>query len=92
MKISENYMITEISGETAAIPVGQNVADFSSVLKLNEAARLILDGISAGSSLDKIKLSLYEKYKPVDDAEKAVINSDLDEFITSAKEKGVIVE
>ena len=42
MKISENYMITEIAGETAAIPVGQKIVDMSGALKLNEAASFIL--------------------------------------------------
>ena len=92
MKISEDYMITDINGETAAIPVGQKVVDINGALKLNEAAACIMAGIGEALSLPDIKARLHEKYEAADDSERAIIDADVDSFIALAKEKGVIVE
>ena len=92
MRVSENYMITDINGETAAIPVGQKVVDMGGALKLNEAAACILAGIGENLSLPDIKARLYEKYDAADDSERAIIDADADSFIAAAKAKGVIVE
>lgn len=92
MKISEDYMITDINGETAAIPVGQKVVDINGALKLNEAAACILTGIGECLSVPDIKARLHKKYEAQDDSERAIIDSDVDSFIAIAKEKGVIVE
>ena len=92
MRISEDFMITEISGETAAIPVGQKVVDFNGAMRLNEAASCILAGIGEGLALPDIKARLYEKYEAADDSERAIIDADVDSFLTAAIEKGVVVE
>jgi len=92
MKISEDYMIADINGETAAIPVGQKVIDMGGALKLNEAASCILAGIGENLSLPDIKARLHQKYEAADDSEKAIIDTDVDSFIKAAMEKGVIIE
>ena len=92
MRISEDFMNTEIAGETAALPVGQKIVDMSGALKLNESASCILAGIGDGLALSDIKARLYEQYEAADDSEKAIIDNDVDSFIKSATEKGVIVE
>ena len=92
MRISDDFMITDIDGETAAIPVGQKVIDFNGAMKLNEAASSILAGIGEGLSLPDIKSRLHDKYQAADASEKAIIDADVDSFIEAAKAKGVIVE
>ena len=92
MRVSDEYIITDINGETAAIPVGQKVVDMSGAFKLNEAASCILDGIRDNLSLTDIKTRLYEKYEAYDRSEKEIIDVDVDSFINSAKERGLIVE
>ena len=92
MRISEDYMIADIGGETAAIPVGQKVVEICGALKLNETAACILAGISEGLSLPDIKTRLHEKYEAENDSERDIINSDVDSFIKAAKERGIIVE
>ena len=92
MKISEDYMITDINGETAAIPVGQKVVDINGALKLNEAGACILAGIGECLTIPDIKARLHDKYEAQDDSERAIIDADVDSFIEIAKEKGVIVE
>lgn len=92
MRVSDDYMIADISGETAAIPVGQKVVDMSGALKLNEAASLIISGISENLSLPEIKSRLHEKYEAADDSERAIIDADVDSFIKIAKERGIIVD
>ena len=36
MKIKNDFIVKEISGSTVVIPVGNRVADFNGMLKLNE--------------------------------------------------------
>ena len=92
MRISDDFMITDISGETAVIPVGQKVIDFNGAMKLNETASSILAGIGEGLSIADIKARLHDKYQAEDDSERAIIDADVDSFIETAKTKGVIVE
>ena len=92
MRISDNFMVTDIGGETAVIPVGQEVIDFKGAMKLNEVAASIFTGIGEGLSLPDIKARLHDKYKAADDSEKAIIDADVDSFIETAKAKGVILE
>lgn len=90
MKLSENYMIDTVADSTVAVPVGQNVADFCSIVQLSESAAYICDCLKEEKSLDELRTLLYEKYEPENDEEKSIINNDLDEFLAIAIGKKLI--
>lgn len=89
MKISDSYTISEIAGNTVAIPVGQNVVDMSSAIQLNASAAFICECLKKELSMDELKTALYIKYEAADN-EKPIIDKDLKDFLALAVEKKLI--
>lgn len=92
MKFSENYMLDNVADTPVAIPCGQNVADFCNIVQLSESAAFICECLNEELSVETLREKLYEKYEPENDSEKAVINNDLEEFLSIAIEKGLVVK
>lgn len=91
MKLSENYMLSSVAEQVVAIPIGQNVANQSSILKFNETSAFILKCLENEMSIEKLRETLFKKYEPIGE-EKNALCLDLAEFIETAKTIGLIVD
>lgn len=69
MKIKETMILTEVGGETLAVPVGEAAKVFQGVIRLNETAVFIWHGIEAGCMPEEIAHSLVENYDGVEESE-----------------------
>ncbi len=63
MKLKEGWVLTEMDGEYVAVPTKESAEKFSGVVRLNETAKDIWQGLAEG--LDEARLaeklvSLYE--------------------------------
>lgn len=64
MKLMEGFEITELDGDYVVVPT-QDVVDFSGIVRLNESAKDIWEGIAEGLSKDGIADRLVELYDGV---------------------------
>ena len=62
MKISEDFVKTEIDDSVVLVPVGDDSGMKNCVIELNETAALIYDGITNGLDADKIAAQLVAEY------------------------------
>ena len=66
MKIKDSYILRQVGTDTIVVPVGQASRDFHGMIKLNQTAADIWDGIRSGLEETQIINRLCEKYE-VDD-------------------------
>jgi len=90
MKLSDNYTIMNIAGNSVAFPVGQNVIDLSSSIQLKGSAAYICECLQNDITLDELKTALYIKYDAADD-EKPIIDKDLKDFLEIAVQKKLVI-
>ena len=92
MKLSENYMLSEIDGQHVAIPIGQNVADMKKIISLNKTAHYICELLTSEMTVEEIIERMCEEYECKGDEEKAMIRHDVLAFTSAATCIGLIVE
>ena len=90
MKLAENYMLREIAGNYVVIPVGQNVVDYKGMLHLNSTGAFICQCLENDTTREDILSKLYVEYE-AEEADKPIIDADLDDFLENAKSIGLIV-
>ena len=86
MKIKNDFIVKEISGSTVVIPVGNRVADFNGMLKLNETGVFLFNLLKNDTTIEALVLSLVDEYEVT--KEKA--NEDVITFVNKLKEADII--
>lgn len=89
MRLSENYLIKQIEDDYILIPVGQNVIDKSGILNMNKSSGFLYKCLESGLGYQELLKKFYEEYN-ADEAEKALLKYDLDEFLFNARRLGII--
>lgn len=64
MKLVEGFEITELDGDYVVVPT-QDTVDFSGIVRLNESAKDIWEGLAEGLSKDQLADRLIELYDGV---------------------------
>lgn len=85
MKIKDGYILRKIAGDNIVIPVGNNIADFNGVIRLNESATLLWSNLQQETTEENLINLLVKEYE-ID--EKLAAN-DVREFINILKEKEI---
>lgn len=62
MKLSNNWVLTELSGEYVAVLCGMDASSFQGIVKLNETGKFIWDRISAGNTEREIAEQMTIEY------------------------------
>ena len=62
MKLSNNWVRTELSGEYGAVLCGMDASSFQGIVKLNETGKFIWDRISAGNTEREIAEQMTIEY------------------------------
>lgn len=86
MKIKNDFIVKEISGSTVVIPVGNRVADFNGMLKLNETGVFLFNLLKNDTTIEALVQSLVDEYEVT--KEKA--NEDVVSFVNKLKEADII--
>ena len=86
MKIKNDFIVKEISGSTVVIPVGNRVADFNGMLKLNETGVFLFNLLKNEITIDVLVQCLVDEYEVT--KEKA--NEDVITFVNKLKEADII--
>lgn len=88
MKIKNGFLVREIADSYIIVPVGERVIDFKGIMTLNNAGYFLWRHLLEEISYDSLLAALLEEYE-VDDA---TARTDIDEFLQSARESGVLEE
>jgi len=86
MKISSEYVTTNVAGQTMVVPVGDAAQAFRGIIRLNETAKFIWDALVEGLSEAEIVEKLTETYEV--DAEKA--QKDVSAIIEQLHKAGIL--
>ena len=86
MKIKNDFIVKEISGSTVVIPVGNRVADFNGMLKLNETGVFLFNLLKNDTTIVALVQCLVDEYEVT--KEKA--NEDVITFVNKLKEADII--
>lgn len=89
MKMKSDYLLKEIVGNYVVIPVGQNIVDYKKILHLNQTGAFICKCLEEEITYEDLLNKLYIEYE-AEEEDKAIIQSDLDEFLKCAEEGGLI--
>lgn len=90
MKILEKYLPRKVFDQYALIPVGQEVIDNQSIIKVNETGYIIATKLLEETDYDSLLTSLAKEFEATDD-EISVVKSTLDAFLLLLKEKNVTI-
>lgn len=89
MKIADGYLLKEIADCFVLLPVGQNVVDYKRMIHLNESGYFIVKNLQEDISYDELLAALTAEYE-AEGEECAVLKADLDTFLTTLEEKGLL--
>ena len=84
--VEPTRILKEISGSTVVIPVGNRVADFNGMLKLNETGVFLFNLLKNDTTIDVLVQNLVDEYEVT--KEKA--NEDVITFVNKLKEADII--
>ena len=63
MKIKEGFILRKIAGEDIVVPIGNNIADFNGVIRLNESAAFLWKTLQDEISKEDLINSLIKEYE-----------------------------
>lgn len=86
MKLKEGFVLRKIGGESVVIPIGNNIADFNGIIRLNESAAFLWGLLKNETTKDDLVKYLIREYK-IDDV--LAIN-DVEKFISTLNENKVV--
>lgn len=86
--ISENYAARTVLGECIIVPITGSCDNNTGFITVNESGKIIIDALLSGKTREEAAAALCEEYET--DSETAA--ADVEEFITSFKQAGVLIE
>lgn len=89
MKRIENWVVSKLGGGYVAVPSGKTAEDFGGIIRLNETAKDIFEGLIEGLTDEQIAARLVELYEGIDlQKATAVVAS----VVEQLKRKGVPID
>ena len=59
---SADYILREISGETILVSVGNGIADFCGIVRLNQSAKVLWQALQKGAGKEELITALTEAF------------------------------
>lgn len=87
MKIKDGFVLREIAGEDIVVPIGNNIADFNGVIRLNKSAAFLWRALEEDITKNDLIKSLIQEYQ----IDKNLAIKDVEEFINILQENKAIV-
>ena len=87
MKITGDFMLREIAGQSIVVPLGDNVVNINGIITLSESAVILWKMLEKGvGSADELADALQKEY----DVDRDTASGSVGEFIGQLSEKGMI--
>ena len=86
MKIKDGFILRKIAGEDIVVPIGNNIADFNGVIRLNESAAFLWKVLQEEISKEDLVNSLIEEYE----IDKSLATNDVEGFLNILEEHKAI--
>ena len=88
MKIKKGFVIQKVGGSYLACATGRLAAEFSAIVKLNSTGVFLWNKISEVEDISRD--ALVEEFRQAFDIEISVAQSDVDGFIRTLSENGIL--
>ena len=88
MKIKEGYILRAVAGSFIAIPITDEASGFQKSLRLNETGRFLWEKLEAHCEEKALLAALLAEY----DVTEAVAKKDLEAFLCSLRQAGLLEE
>lgn len=88
MKVKEGFVLREIVDSYIIVPVGQRVVEFNGLISLNECGAFLWRCLSDSKNEQELVDSVRSNYE----IDEATARADIQEFIVSLQEKGLLEE
>lgn len=86
MKIKDGFVLKEAAGSFLVVPLGSQVVDFCSIIKLSETGAFIWSKLESDTTVDAIVDALMSEYEV--DKDKAY--ADVNKFIDKLKDANLL--
>ena len=86
MKIKKGFITKKVAGDVIVIPAEQALVDFKAVITLNETGAYLWDLLKEEQTKESLIENMCKEY----DAEKELINADVEEFLKVLEDKGLL--
>ena len=86
MKISGEFILREVAGETILVPVGKTALQFNGIITLDPVGTLIWKGLVDGKERDAILADILDTFE----VETQVASDDLDDFLKKLCDSGFL--
>lgn len=83
MKLTCEFILREVAGETILVPVGSTALKFNGIITLDPVGAAIWKGLEAGKDREAILEEILENFE----VECKVASEDLDTFLQQLREK-----
>lgn len=83
MKLTCEFILREVAGETILVPVGSTALKFNGIITLDPVGAAIWKGLEAGKDREAILEEILENFE----VELKVASEDLDAFLQQLREK-----
>ena len=88
MKVKKGFVVREVGGKKYAVATGEVAKSFKGMLGLNEMAAHIFELLQTDTSRDALIEAILSEYE----ADRQVVEADVDKFISQLKSIDVIEE
>lgn len=86
MKIKNGFVLKEVAGSHLVIPLGSQVFDFSSIIKLTETGAFLWTKLQSDCEIDELVASILEEY----DVEEAKAKADVKAFVNKLRDADLL--
>ncbi len=86
MKIKNGFVIKEIAGSHIVVPLGSQVVDFGSIVKLNETGAFLWNMLQEEKEKNELLSALLNEY----DVNEEKASLDIDSFISKLKDADLL--
>lgn len=80
MKIKEGFMLREVAGSYAVVPMGKEAADFNGMITLNELGAFLWKELETGSTREELLKAVLKEYEVSEERALAGIDSFLEKI------------
>lgn len=88
MKLKSGFVLRELRGQSVVVAVGDATKSFNGIIKLNESSAYLWKQLKGEFSKESLVQSLLNEY----DVEKDVAIKNVEYFVGTLKENGIIEE
>ena len=88
MKVSSDFILREIAGESILVPVGSAAMQFNGLITLNETARTLFLALAQERTVEELTDAVTAEYE----VDRATARADVEEFLRQLREVGALLE